>query len=159
MVTLIHYTNFDVNPLNNLEDIEQNHLKYRSCWFKFTLRSKLGHTESLYVNMTLRPPIVWDIKQIYMAMKYRSHNPKLYDSHTSNCLQDVTWNHWTMKYRSLWWYEALWWWLEWFSSCRVDTILWQSKGNNSKSINASVMVLALCMSANVDWYLYEGSWR
>ena len=25
MVTLMHYTNYDVNPLNNLEDIKQNH--------------------------------------------------------------------------------------------------------------------------------------
>ena len=33
------------------------------------------------------------------------------------------------------------------------------KGNNSKSINARVMVLALCTSYNVDWYLYEVSWR
>ena len=42
MVTLIHYTNYDVNPLNNLEDIKQNH-----C-----------HTVSLYVNMTFRHQIV-----------------------------------------------------------------------------------------------------
>ena len=32
-----------------------------------------------------------------------------------------------------------------------------SKGNNSKSINARVMVLVLCMSSNVDLYLYEVS--
>ena len=31
----------------------------------------------------------------------------------------------------------------------------ESKGKNSKSINARVMVLVLCMSSNVDWYLYE----
>ena len=31
----------------------------------------------------------------------------------------------------------------------------ESKGNNSKSINARVMVLALCTSSNVDLYLYE----
>ena len=41
-----------------------------------------------------------------------------------------------------------------FSSCRTDTIETQfgdgqsSMGNNSKSINARVMVLALCMSSN-----------
>ena len=38
---------------------------------------------------------------------------------------------------------------------------WDSKGNNSKSINARVMVLALCTSSNVDIYMYmkfrEGS--
>ena len=35
--------------------------------------------------------------------------------------------------------------------------LWWTKfqGNNSKSINARVMVLALCMSSNVDWYLHD----
>ena len=32
-----------------------------------------------------------------------------------------------------------------------------SKGNTSKSINALVMVLALCTSSNVDWYLCEVS--
>ena len=32
-----------------------------------------------------------------------------------------------------------------------------SKGNNSKSINARVMVLALCMLSNFDCYLYEVS--
>ena len=32
-----------------------------------------------------------------------------------------------------------------------------SKGNNSKSINARVMILALCMSSNVEWNLYEVS--
>ena len=32
-----------------------------------------------------------------------------------------------------------------------------SKGNNSKSINARVMVLALCTSANADLHLYEVS--
>ena len=32
-----------------------------------------------------------------------------------------------------------------------------SKGNNSKSINARVMVLVLCMLSNIDWYLYEDS--
>ena len=32
-VILIHYTNYDVHPSNNLEDIKQNHysMKYRSC--------------------------------------------------------------------------------------------------------------------------------
>ena len=34
-----------------------------------------------------------------------------------------------------------------------------SKGNNSKSINARVMVLALRTSSNIDWYFYEVSWR
>ena len=46
MVTVIHYTNNDVNPLNNLKDIKQSHktMKYRSCRFTriFTLRSKFG---------------------------------------------------------------------------------------------------------------------
>ena len=32
-----------------------------------------------------------------------------------------------------------------------------SKGNNSKSIDARVMVLALCMLFNVDSYVYEVS--
>ena len=34
MVTLVHYTNFDVDPLNILEDIKPNHLtmKYRSSY-------------------------------------------------------------------------------------------------------------------------------
>ena len=32
-----------------------------------------------------------------------------------------------------------------------------SKGNNSKSINARVMVLALCTLSNVDRYLYDVS--
>ena len=32
-----------------------------------------------------------------------------------------------------------------------------SKGNNSKSINARLMILALCTSPNVDSYLYEVS--
>ena len=31
----------------------------------------------------------------------------------------------------------------------------KSKGNKSKSINARVMVLALCTMSNVDLYLYE----
>ena len=34
-----------------------------------------------------------------------------------------------------------------------------SKGYNSKSINAKVMLLALCVPSYVDWYLYEVSWR
>ena len=34
-----------------------------------------------------------------------------------------------------------------------------SKGNNSKRINARVMVLALCTLSNVDWYLHEVYWR
>ena len=44
--------------------------------------------------------------------------------------------------------------LEDFSSCRTDTIETQfgdgrsSMGNNSRSINARVMVLALCISSN-----------
>ena len=33
----------------------------------------------------------------------------------------------------------------------------ESKGNNSKSINARVLVLVLLMSCNVDLYLYEVS--
>ena len=33
-----------------------------------------------------------------------------------------------------------------------------SKGNNSKSIKARVINLALCMSSNVDWNLYEVLW-
>ena len=33
----------------------------------------------------------------------------------------------------------------------------ESKGNNSKSINARVMVLLVCTSFNVDGYLYEVS--
>ena len=32
-----------------------------------------------------------------------------------------------------------------------------SMGNNSKSINVRVIVLGLCMSSNVDCYLYEVS--
>ena len=35
----------------------------------------------------------------------------------------------------------------------------ESKGSNSKSINVRVMVPALCMLSNIDWYLYEVSWR
>ena len=31
----------------------------------------------------------------------------------------------------------------------------ESKGNNSKKINARVMVLVLITLSNVDWYLYE----
>ena len=31
------------------------------------------------------------------------------------------------------------------------------KGNNSKSINARVLVLVLCTSSNLDLYLYEVS--
>ena len=34
-----------------------------------------------------------------------------------------------------------------------------SKGNNSKGINARVMVLVLCTSSFIDWYLYDVSWR
>ena len=34
-----------------------------------------------------------------------------------------------------------------------------SKGNNSKRINARVMVLMFCMYDNVDCYQYEVSWR
>ena len=56
------------------------------------------------------------------------------------------------------WYlhEVFWSYLEQVSSYRADTILWRqsSKGNNSKSMNTRVMVLALCTSSNVDWYLY-----
>ena len=33
----------------------------------------------------------------------------------------------------------------------------ESKGNNSKNINARVMALALCTSSNVDWFLFEVS--
>ena len=29
----------------------------------------------------------------------------------------------------------------------------------STSINARVIILALCMSSNVDWYLYEDSFN
>ena len=51
-------------------------------------------------------------------------------------------------------YEVSWWQLKRFSSYRAETILWQSsKGNNSKSINAWVMVLALCTLSNVDLYM------
>ena len=34
-----------------------------------------------------------------------------------------------------------------------------SKGNNSKSIPARILVLVLCTLSNVNWYLYEVSWR
>ena len=44
----------------------------------------------------------------------------------------------------------------WF--CLRNCYLQSSKGCNSKSINTRVMVLAFCMSSNVDWYLYEVSW-
>ena len=40
--------------------------------------------------------------------------------------------------------------LERFSSLEWTWFLRQSKGNNSRSINARVMVLVLCMSSNVD---------
>ena len=33
-----------------------------------------------------------------------------------------------------------------------------SKGNNSKSINDRVTILAFCMSTHVGWYLYKVSW-
>ena len=33
----------------------------------------------------------------------------------------------------------------------------ESKGKNSKCIDARVMVLVLCRLSNVDWYLYEVS--
>ena len=33
-----------------------------------------------------------------------------------------------------------------------------SKGNNSKSINDRVTILALCTSTHVGWYLYKVSW-
>ena len=33
----------------------------------------------------------------------------------------------------------------------------ESKGNNSKRINARVMIFALCTSSNVDLYLNEVS--
>ena len=36
------------------------------------------------------------------------------------------------------------------SNYTTDMILCESKGNNSECINARVMVLALCMSSNVD---------
>ena len=36
-------------------------------------------------------------------------------------------------------------------------LLQSSKGNNSKSINARVMVLVLCMSSNIERYLHEVS--
>ena len=42
---------------------------------------------------------------------------------------------------------------EWTRFCDGQS----SKENNSESINARVMVLALCTSLNVDWYLYEVS--
>ena len=39
---------------------------------------------------------------------------------------------------------------------RADKILWQSPREiTQKSINAWVIVLVLCMSSNVDWYLYD----
>ena len=38
---------------------------------------KMGDTVSLYVNMTFRYQIVADIRQNHMAIKYRSHNPKI----------------------------------------------------------------------------------
>ena len=36
-VTLLHYINYDVNPLNNLEDIKQNHktMKYLLIYIYF----------------------------------------------------------------------------------------------------------------------------
>ena len=37
----------------------------------------MGHTVSLYVNMTFRYQTVADIRQNHMAIKYRSHNPKI----------------------------------------------------------------------------------
>ena len=58
-------------------------------------------------------------------------------------------------------YKISWRYLEQVSSYRADTILWRTKfkEKNSNSINARVMVLALCMFSNVDWYLYEVAWR
>ena len=48
----------------------------------------------LYINMTLRPQILGDIKQIHRAILTGlwniGHIIPNYDSHTSNCLQDVT---------------------------------------------------------------------
>ena len=37
----------------------------------------MGHTVSLYVNMTFRYQTVGDIRQNHRAMKYRSQNPKI----------------------------------------------------------------------------------
>ena len=45
--------------------------------------------------------------------------------------------------------------IEWTLFCDTQS----SKGNNSKSINARIMVLAFCTLSNADWYLYEVSWR
>ena len=42
--------------------------------------------------------------------------------------------------------------------CDRQTYRQSSNGNNLKSINARVMVLALC-TLSVDWYLYEVLWR
>ena len=37
----------------------------------------MGHTVSLYVNMTFSYQTVEDIRQNHRSMKYRSHNPKI----------------------------------------------------------------------------------
>ena len=86
-------------------------MKYRSCWLIFTLRSKFGsHCLIIWKNDTHASNSVTQT-YIYFEVKHRvilTHNgsywpiiPK-YDAHTSNSLQDVTQNHWTMKYRSQW---------------------------------------------------------
>ena len=49
-------------------------------------------------------------------------------------------------------------------SYRADTTVTKfcdgqsTKGNNSKSINDRVTILALCTSTHVGWYLYKVSW-
>ena len=40
-----------------------------------------SHTVSLYVNITLRHQTLEEIRQNHRAMKYRSHNPKLWIIH------------------------------------------------------------------------------
>ena len=49
-VTLINYTNYDVHPANNLEDIKQNHRPWNIGQFDLYLicGQSLSHTVSLY---------------------------------------------------------------------------------------------------------------
>ena len=46
---------------------------------------------------------------------------------------------------------------EWTRFCLRNCYLQSSKGDNSKSINTSVMILAFCTSSNVGKYLNEVS--
>ena len=74
-------------------------MKYRSYWFIFTLRWKLG--SHCVIICTCKYDNSGKYKKITGLWNIGHIIPK-YDSNTWNYLQDVTQNHWTMKYRSRW---------------------------------------------------------